>query len=106
MGDSAFFAKHEKQVFRTMFAHMIQPTNKTTPSLSQVFSLAPYRELKTYQIRKVALVAIGCLMLFGLQFSCSLALSAGIALACSTITLLSETFLRKSDRHNIDWMNE
>ena len=71
----------------------------------KALTLQPYRALERYQVQKVAAVAIASLLFFGVQFYCSWALSGGIALSCSVITLLSETFLRKENIENVDWFS-
>jgi membrane protease YdiL (CAAX protease family) len=82
----------------------VQPTATTKTTWPQALTLAPYQQLQKFQIQKIAMVAIACLMLFGLQFACSLSVSLAITFACSTITLLSETFLRKNDPKNSNWL--
>jgi membrane protease YdiL (CAAX protease family) len=58
-----------------------------------------------YQTKKIIAVALACLAFFGLQFCYSWTAAAGIAVACSTITLLSETFLRTDDEQKLDWFS-
>jgi membrane protease YdiL (CAAX protease family) len=84
---------------------MIHTVNKPVPQWPQALTFAPYRELKKHQVQKVTLVAIACLMLFGLQLSYSWTFSIGVALACSVVTLVSETFIRKENPNNPNWMN-
>jgi len=82
----------------------VQPTSTTQFQWPQALTLAPYQELQKFQVQKIAMVAIACLMLFGFQLSCSLMASTAIAFTCSAITLLSETFLRKNDPKNCNWL--
>lgn len=84
---------------------MLQPLSKPSFQWPQALTLEPYRNLKMHQIQKVALVAIGCLLFFGLQCGYALSLCIGIAFTCSVITLLSEAFLRKDDPNNPNWLN-
>lgn len=57
------------------------------------------------QVQKAAAVALSCILFFGFQLCCSWSLTAGIALACSAVTLLSEALLRKGSDENTNWMN-
>lgn len=65
----------------------------------------PIQALKPFQVQKAAAVGLACILFFGVQWCCSWTLAAGIALACSAVTVLSEAFLRKDDRQNTSWTN-
>ncbi|MFI5333932.1 MAG: CPBP family intramembrane glutamic endopeptidase [Chlamydiales bacterium] len=71
----------------------------------QILTLEPYQTLEFAQIAKVAAVGLACLLFFGAQMCCSLTVTAGVAATCSLITLLSETFLRRHNPQNINWLN-
>lgn len=81
------------------------PAEQSIFTWPKALTLEPYQSLETYQIQKVAAVALACLALFGIQLGCSWGLAIGIALIGSTITLLSETFLRTDHSQNINWTN-
>lgn len=82
----------------------ILPAQPTKTEWPLALTLAPYQQLQKFQIQKITMVAIASLMLFGFQLACSLTVSIAIALACSTITLLSEAFLRNNDPKNSNWL--
>lgn len=80
---------------------MIQ-TQTACPILTwpKALTLEPYQALESHQMQKVATVGLACLACVGFQMMGGWALAAGISLTCSTITLLSETFLRSHQNHD------
>ena len=62
-------------------------------------------KLETFQLEKIAAVAIASIAFFACQMGCSFPIVAGIAFLSSTVTLLSETFLRTNGKENIRWFN-
>lgn len=60
--------------------------------------------LRSFQVKKVAAVALGCIGLFGVQMGLTWAVTAGISFACTTLSLLSESFLRQGQSQNTNWL--
>lgn len=61
--------------------------------------------LETYQVRKVISVALGILAFFALQFGFSLIAAGAISLACASVCLLSEVWLRPMQKQKCDWFS-
>lgn len=74
-------------------------------TLNLQFVPEPFQALKAFQAQKAAAVGLASILFFGVQWCCSWHMAAGIGLACSAVTVLSETFLRQNDDQNIDWTN-
>ncbi len=75
------------------------------PSLNLHFLPEPFQALKPFQVQKATAVGLASILFFGMQWCYSWPLAAGIGLACSAVTVLSEAFLRQNDDMNTDWTN-
>jgi membrane protease YdiL (CAAX protease family) len=82
-----------------------QLVNQTYFKWPEPFSVEAGIKLEKFQVYKVVAVAIASILFFSLQMGCSYPIVAGAALLGSTVTLVSEKFLRTNDRENIDWFN-
>lgn len=72
----------------------------------KTFILESYQECKIYQMQKIVAVAIACLLFFAIQIGCSWTIAFKVSFICSTITLLSEIFLRDHHKQKSNWQTD
>ncbi len=82
-------------MFGLMLTDVIRPTTIRIPHTRIEIPLTALN-------KKILAVALATLVLFGLQLGFSLALTLGATVLCTTLTYLSEKYLRKEEN---DWFN-
>lgn len=71
----------------------------------RALTLEPYQNLQRHQWQKVATVGLACILLLGIQLSCSLPVIVGVTFLCTVTTLLSEALLRNEGGTDSNWCN-
>jgi membrane protease YdiL (CAAX protease family) len=82
-----------------------QLVDKSYFKCPETLPLEPFKALEKHQVLKISAVALACIAFFAFQGGCSWPFVAGVTFLCTTMTLLSETFIRTDSQKNIRWTN-